>query len=79
MFKLIKKNVKFFVGNNSINKLILQPFDPNVCEFLHKLSQNIISNKITRRSPDLIAASWVELKATTTGTAVHLGCQGIGI
>ena len=58
MFKLIKKNVKFFVGNNSINKSILQPFDPNVCEFLYKLSQNIINNKVTRRSPDLIAASF---------------------
>ena len=58
MFKLEEKEIIFLLGNRNIKKSIFQPFDKEICEFLSQLSQNIINNKIARKSPDLIASSF---------------------
>jgi hypothetical protein len=58
MFKLEEKEIIFLLGNRNIKKSIFQPFDTEICEFLSQLSQNIINNKIARKSPDLIASSF---------------------
>ena len=58
MFKLEEKEIIFLLGNRNIKKSVFQPFDKEICEFLSQLSQNIINNKIARKSPDLIASSF---------------------
>ena len=58
MYKIKNKDISFLVGNENISKSILQPFDKQICEFINKLSENILKNKISRKSSDLIAASF---------------------
>jgi hypothetical protein len=58
MYKLINKDINLLVGRQSISKIALEPFNKQICEFLNILSHNILKNKISRQSSDLIAASF---------------------
>jgi len=52
------KFINYVVGNRHIITKPLVPYDDIICEFLHRLSLNILKNKIAKKYPDIITFSY---------------------
>ena len=52
------KNINYIVGNKNVTTKPLTPYDSIICEFLNRLSLNILKNKIAKKYPDIITFAY---------------------